>query len=153
MASAADGGDSRPSTGGVRVARHPVDQSSGSTGMAVMLGQLGGTSIAEPVYTLAEELTIDWISPDTSSGITWLGSAPSAAMKALCGLEPVTVARTAGSASPKPNARMLGRRFHAGSSSRSRAAFHLSGSSVGPPVGDEYHRGPVPAVPPARPRW
>ena len=36
--------------------------------MAVMLGTSGGTSWASPVYTLADELTIDWIKPTLHGG-------------------------------------------------------------------------------------
>ena len=112
-----------------------------------MLGTSGGTSWASPVYTLADELTIDWINPAISSGTTLLGSAPSTAMKARLGLDSLTDGQHAGSASPKPKARMLGRRFQAGSVRRRWAACHRSVSSVGRPsemkiTAGRYHRSP-----------
>ena len=65
--------EGRPRTGAVAV--HGVSPAVNRDG--VMLGTSGGTSWASPVYTLADELTIDWINPAISSGTTLLGSAPS----------------------------------------------------------------------------
>ena len=73
-----------------------------------MLGTSGGTSWASPVYTLADELTIDWINPAISSGTTLLGSAPSTAMKARFGFDSVTTASTPGVGVAEPEGQDVG---------------------------------------------
>ena len=118
--------------------------------MGVMLGTSGGTSWASPVYTLADELTIDWINPAISSGTTLLGSAPSTAMKARLGLDSLTTASTARVGVTESEGQDVGPALPGRVGQAPVGGPPALGVVGGPAVGDEDDGRPVPPVP-ARP--
>ena len=118
----------------------------GSTGIGVILGTSGGTSWASPVYTLADELTIDWINPAISSGTTLLGSAPSTAMKARLGFDSRDDGEDAGVGVAETEGQDVGPALPGRVRQASVGRLPPLGVVGRAAVGNEDHRRPVPAV-------